>query len=120
LFAATNTSSKLVLILLSYLLLTLLSLLSLIILHVCFITFISLVPIFIFFLVIGVDVGELRGVPTGVSCRTLMTGHHPPFLDLIAAVVSHVLLDKFCSCPVLGKSSLRAGVPIAKGTTTKL
>jgi hypothetical protein len=72
----------------------------------------SLVLIFIIFHVhvlvfIGVDVGELRGVPTGGSCRALMTGHHPPFLDLIAAVVSHVLLDKFSSCPVLGKTSFR-------------
>ena len=36
-----------------------------------------------------------------------MTGHHPAFPDLIAAMVSHVLLDQFGSCPVLGKSNLR-------------
>jgi hypothetical protein len=85
--------------------------------------FISLVLISIIFhvlVIIRVDFGDLRGVPTGVSCRALITGHHLPFLDLIAVVVLHILLDKFCSCPVLGKSSLRGGVPIAKGTTTKL
>jgi hypothetical protein len=85
--------------------------------------FTSLVLISIIFhvlVIIGVDVGDLRGVPTGVGCRALMMGHHPPFLDLIAAVILHVLLDKFCSCPVLGKSSLWAGMPIAKSTTTKL
>jgi hypothetical protein len=72
--------------------------------------FTSLVLISIIFhvlIVIRVDVGDLRGVSTGVGCRALMTGHHLPFLDLIAAVVSHVLLDKFGSCPVLEKSSLR-------------
>ena len=75
-----------------------------IILRIRFVTFTLLVHVLI---LIRVDVGELRSVPTGVSCRALMTGHHPPFLDLIAAVVSHVLLDEFCGCPVLGKSSLR-------------
>ena len=37
----------------------------------------------------------------------MMSGHHPAFPDLIAAMVSHVLLDQFGSCPVLGKSNLR-------------
>ena len=42
--------------------------------------------------------GELRSVDDEASSA---------LLDLIAVVVLHVLLDQFCSCPILRKSSRR-------------